>query len=181
MNRFPTFHSKPMLVALALTGTIGVAGAALAQQYPSTSPSSPSPATSPSNTTNAGTTRSDTTGGGMTSKSTMPSRTESADSAWQKLGSKGYVTKDDVKDLSGFSFDAADANHDGRLSQDEFRRAWSTYAGASTSGPSSSSSSSTPSTSSSSSATPSSSTSSASSPSGSTSSTSPSSDTSPPK
>jgi hypothetical protein len=112
------------LLALALSGAIGAAGVAIGQQSPA-SPSAPSAATSPSNTTNGGTARSDAAGGGMTSKAL--SRTESADSAWQKLGSKGYVTKDDVKDVSGFSFDAADANRDGRLTVEEFRHGWQAY------------------------------------------------------
>ena len=37
------------------------------------------------------------------------------------------VAKDDVKDLSGFSFDKADANHDGRLTEAQIRTGWTTY------------------------------------------------------
>jgi hypothetical protein len=141
MNRFELLHRKPLVLALALAGAVGVAGTAFAQQ-PYTSPTSPSSATSPS--------KSADTAAGMSSKAGMPSKTDTSDAAWQKLGSKGYVSKDDVKDLSGFSFESADANSDGRLSQDEFRKAWSTYSGASGSTssstmPSSSSSSSAPS------------------------------------
>jgi hypothetical protein len=128
---------KPLLLVLALGSAMTTAGVAIAQQ-PSTNPATPPSANSPANTSNGGAMRSDAAGAGMTSKSL--SRTDSADSAWQKIGSKGYVTKDDVKDLSGFSFEAADANHDGRLTQDEFRRAWQAYAsgaaGAGTSAPS---------------------------------------------
>jgi hypothetical protein len=57
----------------------------------------------------------------------LPARADNADDAWTKLGNKGYITKDDVKGLQGFSFDAADTNHDGQLTQDEFRAAWSTH------------------------------------------------------
>jgi len=125
MNRVKGFHRKPMLLVLALTGTLGIAGSGLAQQY-----GSPSSSTSPS--TSAPSTGAMKGSDSMaTPKAGMPSRTDSANAAWQKLGSKGYVSKDDVKDLSGFSFDTADANHDGRLSQDEFSKAWSSYSGAS--------------------------------------------------
>jgi hypothetical protein len=114
MKQSSILQRKPMLLALALAGAVGVAGAAFAQQ-PSTSPGSPSSATPPSGATSPGMAKA--------------MKSDSADAAWQKLGSKGYVAKDDVKDLQGFSFDTADANSDGRLSQDEFRKAWSTYAG----------------------------------------------------
>lgn len=121
MNRFESLHRRPLLLVLALTGALGVAGSALAQQYGSPSATSPSAGAMKGSDSMA------------THKAGMPSRTDSTSAAWQKLGSKGYVAKDDVKDLSGFSFDAADANHDGRLSQDEFSKAWSTYSGASSS------------------------------------------------
>jgi hypothetical protein len=61
-----------------------------------------------------------------------PSRSELPDSAFKKLdsGGKGYVTRDDTKELEGFDpvFQQNDGNHDGKLTQDEFKRAWSTYA-----------------------------------------------------
>jgi hypothetical protein len=123
------YHRRPMLLVLALTGAIG-AGTALAQQYPSTAPGSPSTAASPSSSSPS-TGAMKGTDSMATPKAGTPARTDSASAAWQKLGSKGYVAKDDVTSLSGFSFDTADANHDGRLSQDEFNKAWSTYSGAS--------------------------------------------------
>jgi hypothetical protein len=33
---------------------------------------------------------------------------------------RGYLQRNDVTGISGFSFDQADVNHDGRVSQDEF-------------------------------------------------------------
>ncbi len=61
-----------------------------------------------------------------------PGRSELPDSAFSKLdvAGKGYVTRDDTKELDGFDavFQQNDSNHDGRLTQDEFKRAWSTYA-----------------------------------------------------
>ena len=62
-----------------------------------------------------------------------PGRAETPDSAFRKLdaANKGYVSKDDAKQLSGFdaAFQQADANNDGKLTQDEFKKAWSTYSG----------------------------------------------------
>jgi len=90
---------------------------------------------STSGTTSAGT---GTTGTGATgaagttattSTRSMPTRTETPESALRKLDptNKGYVSQSDVKDLTGFDFTVADTNHDGRLSQEEFRKAWSNY------------------------------------------------------
>ena len=60
-----------------------------------------------------------------------PSRSELVDSAFKKLDSahKGYVTRDDTKELEGFDavFQQNDGNHDGKLMPDEFKRAWNTY------------------------------------------------------
>ena len=41
------------------------------------------------------------------------------------------VTQEDAKVLSGFdqAFQANDANHDGKLTADEFNKAWSMYSG----------------------------------------------------
>ena len=62
-----------------------------------------------------------------------PSRSELPDAAFKKLdvAGKGYVTRDDAQQLDGFNaaFNRADVNHDGRLDQDEFKRAWAMYAG----------------------------------------------------
>jgi Ca2+-binding EF-hand superfamily protein len=62
-----------------------------------------------------------------TSTLRMPSRSEPADSAYRALdaGNRGYLSKTDVQGLEGFSFDQADANKDGRISKEEFARAWS--------------------------------------------------------
>ena len=54
------------------------------------------------------------------------------ESAFKKLdvAGKGYVTRDDTKELEGFDpvFQQNDGNHDRKLTPDEFRRAWTTYA-----------------------------------------------------
>ncbi len=51
--------------------------------------------------------------------------------AFDKLdaGKRGFVTRADVTNLPGFesAFQQADENNDGRLSQDEFARAWAIY------------------------------------------------------
>lgn len=69
----------------------------------------------------------------MSEKPIIPSRAEMADAAFRKLdaGGKGYVSKDDVRDLSGFdkSFQLADANKDGKLDAAEFKKAWADYTG----------------------------------------------------
>ena len=66
-------------------------------------------------------------------KGIAPSKSEMSDSAFKKLdaSNKGYVTKDDTKTLSGFdsSFQAADVDHDGKLTADEFKKAWTSFTG----------------------------------------------------
>ena len=63
---------------------------------------------------------------GATSSDNAPSRSESSGAAFQKLdpNGAGYVTRSDFARLGGGNFDAADANHDGKLSYDEFQRYW---------------------------------------------------------
>ena len=55
-----------------------------------------------------------------------PTRTDSSGAAFKKLdpGGNGYITRSDFAKLRGGDFDAADTNHDGRLSYDEFQRYW---------------------------------------------------------
>jgi hypothetical protein len=60
----------------------------------------------------------------------VPSVTEGSLIAFEKLDAdhRGYLTRADTDRLSGYvDFDAADLNHDGRLSIDEFQRAWADY------------------------------------------------------
>jgi EF hand len=60
----------------------------------------------------------------------VPSMTEGSLIAFEKLDAnhRGYLTRSDTDRLSGHvDFDAADLNHDGRLSIDEFQRAWADY------------------------------------------------------
>ena len=72
--------------------------------------------------------------GSMSSTTVIPpSKSETADSAFKKPDSsnKGYVTRDDAKSVSGFdrTFQAADTDHDGKLSNDEFKKAWTSFTG----------------------------------------------------
>ena len=63
----------------------------------------------------------------------VPNKAELAISAFHKLDpdNKGYVTRDDVAQLSGFesAFAQADQNRDGRLNASEFNSAWAIYTG----------------------------------------------------
>lgn len=62
-----------------------------------------------------------------------PSRSELPGSAFKKLdvAQKGYVTRDDVRELQGFgkAFDAADTRGSGQLDAEQFKRAWESYTG----------------------------------------------------
>jgi len=66
----------------------------------------------------------------------VPSKFEIAESAFSKLdrGQKGFVSKEDVQVLPDFKklFPKVDADHDGKLSREEFKAAWYVYAGNST-------------------------------------------------
>ena len=61
----------------------------------------------------------------------VPRKSELTSSAFDMLDTskRGYVTRDDVAKLPDFdsAFQDADENNDGRLSEDEFARAWMTY------------------------------------------------------
>ncbi len=60
----------------------------------------------------------------------MPTKSDDAQSAFKMIDSanRGYVTREEMDRLSGFSgFDTADANRDGRLTSEEFSKAWATY------------------------------------------------------
>ena len=126
--------------ALALA-MFALAGAAVAQTSPSTTtpmnkspsttatqPSSGSPSVNQGSQGTSGMSQGSGTSGMTQGSSSMrtPSRTDSADSAYKSLDSsnRGYLSKSDVQGISGFNFDQADANHDGRLTRDEFAKAW---------------------------------------------------------
>ena len=58
----------------------------------------------------------------------MPTRAEAATVAYHALDStnRGYLSRSEVQALKGFSFEEADINQDGRLSEEEFAKAWNT-------------------------------------------------------
>jgi len=142
-------NGKPLVAALLMAGTVGFAGPGLAQstsgdqsgastaQRPpaaANSGSSSSGAYSASPTGPSGQSASPSGAGSMTTaKGIAPSKSEMSDSAFKKLdaSNKGYITKDDAKALSGFdsSFQAADSDHDGKLTVDEFKKAWTSFTG----------------------------------------------------
>ena len=117
------------LLALALCA---MAGAVMAQSPSSPGGSAGTGTTAPSATGTPMTTpAAPATSSGTNSMSQrMPSRTDSADNAYKALDSsnRGYLSKSDVQGISGFSFEAADTNHDGKLTRDEFNRAWGSKA-----------------------------------------------------
>ena len=138
-------------VALALVSGALVAGSAVAQTASPAAPSAAPPSVNagtalpptpmaappapgmPSSATPGTTTPSmngtHSQSGGITS--IAPSKSELSSSAFEKLdvNKRGFVTRADVAQLPGFdsAFRQADGNNDGRLSQDEFQRAWALY------------------------------------------------------
>ena len=70
--------------------------------------------------------------GAKTNAATLaPSKSDSADTAFRKLDAtgKGYVSRDDVKALPGFEkvFEKFDTKHDGKLTREDFAKAWDAY------------------------------------------------------
>jgi len=117
------------LLALALCA---MAGAIMAQSPSYPNGSAGTGTTAPSATGTPMTTPSTpmTSSGANAASRQLPSRTDSADNAYKTLDSsnRGYLSKNDVQGISGFSFEAADTNHDGKLTRDEFNRAWASKA-----------------------------------------------------
>jgi len=117
---------RPLLVAGLLSACVAGTVVATAADTPAATPPSTSTATQPAPNASAGKSIMDT-------KVAAPSKAESPDTAFRKLdySGKGYVTKDDTSALSGFekAFQDNDANHDGKLTADEFRKAWSEFSG----------------------------------------------------
>ncbi len=116
--------ASPLLAALLAAAGLTVASAALAAGNAS-SATTTQPAQSTSETSKMAP--------AAETKAAAPSKAESPDMAFKKLdmGGKGYVSKEDTRALSGFdkAFQDNDANHDGKLTQAEFRKAWSEYTG----------------------------------------------------
>src|SRR5207253_9039654 len=138
-------EGKPVVAALLLSGAVAFSAQALGQstsgdQSGAQTKTRPAAAAADTGSKSANpgstgaTTTSPSTSGSMTSaKGVAPSKSEMSDSAFKKLdaSNKGYVTRADANTLPGFdsSFQAADTNHDGKLTPDEFKKAWTSYTG----------------------------------------------------
>jgi len=108
----PAQHSRVAALAFALLagGSIDVLRAA---DNPSDEPVNPGlPIAAPA------------TGAALT-----PTPFEPAEHVFERLdtGRTGFLTREQVAPLERFPFDAADTNHDGRLSRDEFSKVWGLY------------------------------------------------------
>ena len=110
MTRTKTVQTSTLVAAIALT----LASTAFAQS--STSP-----------TGAQGQSGAPSATAGQQGQAARVNPNESAETAFRTLDSenRGYITKTDTDRVSGFSFDKADTNSDGRLSSDEFSKAWS--------------------------------------------------------
>ena len=109
-----SFRPAQIAAALVLAGLGAVATASFAQS--TGTPGAPASSASPS--------------GNMI---VPPGKAETPDSAFRKLdpNTKGYVNREDTRQLSGFdaAFQRADADKDGKLSPSEFDQAWAMYSG----------------------------------------------------
>src|SRR4029453_18387566 len=128
-------HSMKLTLAVAMVGGALAASTAFSQY---SSPTAPSAQPSATGTTPSPTAQPPAAGTAPppsppSSTSMTPRKSEMSSSAFTKLDAskRGYVTKAEVAQLQGFdsAFDQADTNHDGKLSKDEFDRAWKIYSG----------------------------------------------------
>ena len=101
---------------------------------PSSSASNPS-ASAPSQAPGSTTTMQNPNlaGSPIQMPSAVPSKAETASSAFEKLAQSGstFVTKEESGKIVGFdrAFSEADRDRDGKLSKDEFTTAWAIYTG----------------------------------------------------
>ncbi len=120
-------QTSTLLATILLSAGIGCVGVAVAADTPAAA--APPASTTAQPATAAGKPMTPA----MENRVAAPSNAESPDTAFRKLdaGGKGFVTKDDAKALSGFekAFQDNDANRDGKLTTDEFRKAWGEYSG----------------------------------------------------
>jgi hypothetical protein len=130
-------HSMQLTLAVAVVSGALAASTAFAQYSsptaPSTQPSATGTTATPPSTTPSTPPATSMDKGTSSPTAMTPSKTEMSSSAFTKLdaGKRGYVTKADVAQLQGFdsAFQQADTNNDGKLSKDEFDRAWAIYSG----------------------------------------------------
>ena len=125
MTRTNTIKTSTLVAAIALT----LAGTAFAQTSSSPSSTQGQSGSSMSSGTSAqpGASGTPSSTAGQQGQAARMNPNEAAETAFRTLDSanRGYITKTETDRISGFSFDKADTNSDGRLSSDEFSKAWS--------------------------------------------------------
>ena len=134
--KFDWKQASALAGAIVIGAGMGFAGAAAAADYgtpPANPAAQPGKTMAPAEGTNQPAQPGKTMAPAEGTKIAAPSKAESADAAFKKLDAsgKGYVSMDDAKALPGFdkSFQANDANHDGKLTLAEFKKAWEEFTG----------------------------------------------------
>jgi len=127
MNTKFSKHARPLL-AVAMMAMFGVA-AAQTSGTGSTSGSTGATGGSTSGMSSGTTGRSGTdssVGSGTHSMGSSVGPNDAQSFRSLDKSNRGYLQRNDVTGISGFSFDQADLNHDGRISQDEFAQ-WQSH------------------------------------------------------
>jgi hypothetical protein len=120
-------HARPLL-AVALMAMFGVAAAQTSGTAGSTGTAGSPPGATGSpkmDTSTTGTTGA-RSGAGTSAMGSSAGSSDSAEFRSLDKSNRGYLQRNDVTGISGFSFDQADLNHDGRISQDEFAQ-WQSH------------------------------------------------------
>jgi hypothetical protein len=117
-------HPRTTLIA-SVVGCLALAGTVFAQTQSATPAEPPKPSYSNPPT------QMPSANSPTQMPAAIPNKSETASSAFEKLDAShaGFVSKDQVAKLDGFStaFVQADKDKDGKLTRDEFQAAWAIY------------------------------------------------------